>query len=155
MERKPQFTVKDLFVTPFTKQRRYHEDGTAEYIDIPDTRLRTGLDVFDEMITLLKGGRYSADKLVKDLGVERKDLNGLLRLLTGLNLADFVDEWQLLLADELLRYTNMSMTKVAEFCGMGSGINLSRKVSRAYKYPPVSRRQKLRKRNDLGRYKMG
>ena len=155
MERKPQFTVKDLFVTPFTKQRRYHEDGTAEFVDIPDTQIHTGLDVFDEMITLLRSGKCSVDKLVKELGVEQKDLNGLMRLLTGLNLAEFVAEWQLLTVDELLRYTNMSMTKVAEFCGMGNGVNLSRKVSRAYKYPPVSRRQKLRKKNDLGRYRFG
>ncbi len=155
MERKPQFTVKDLFVTPFTKQRRYHEDGTAEFVDIPDTQIHTGLDVFDEIITMLRSRNYSAGNIVKELGVDRENLNGLMRIMTGFNLAEFVAEWQLLTVDELLRYTNMSMTKVAEFCGMGSGVNLSRKVSRAYKYPPVSRRQKLRKKNDLGRYRFG
>lgn len=152
MERKPQFTVEDLFVTPFTKQRRYHEDGTAEYFDVPDTRLRTGLDVFDEMITLLRSGKRSARKLVKDLGVDRNDINGLTRLLTGLTLREFVAKWQLLTADELLRYTNMKMSKIAEFCGMGS-VGFSRRVSQAYKHSPMSRRRRLRKKNDLGRYK--
>lgn len=154
MERKPQFTVKDLFVTPFTKQRLFHEDGTVEFVDIPDTQIHTGLDVFDEVITMLRSGKCSVDRILKELGVDRKDINGLMRLATGLNLAEFVAEWQLLTADELLRYTNMSMAEVAKFCGMGSGVNLSRRISQAYKYPPVSRRWELRKKNDLGRFRL-
>lgn len=152
MKRKPQFTVRQLFVPPFTAMRRYHEDGTYEYVPLPDTRIRTGLDVFDEMISLMSRQVYPARQLAARLGVEGPDLSGLVRIATGLCLSEFVAAWQLLMADELLRYTDLRMTEIARYCGMGKGVNFTNRIVRAHKCPPLARRWELRQKNDLGRF---
>ncbi|KKB45739.1 helix-turn-helix domain-containing protein [Parabacteroides gordonii] len=154
MKRKPQFTVQQLFVPPFTTMRRYHEDGTYEYVPLPDTRIHTGLDVFDEMISLMSRQVYSARQLAVRLGVKEPDLSDLVRIATGLCLSEFVAAWQLLMADELLRYTDLRMTEIARYCGMGKGVNFTNRIVRAHKCPPLTRRWELRQKNDLGRFKL-
>ena len=154
MKRKPQFTVQQLFVSPFATMRRYHEDGTYEYVPLPDTRIHTGLDVFDEMISLMSRRVCSAGQLAVRLGVKGPDLNGLVRIATGLCLSEFVAAWQLLMADELLRYTDLRMTEIARYCCMGNGVNFTNRIVRAHKCPPLTRRWHLRQKNDLGRFKL-
>lgn len=154
MEREPQFTVQQLFISPFAFQRRYHEDGTYEYVPLPDTRIRTGFEVFDELITLMGRRILSVQALTTRLGVKGPDLSGLVRIATGLCLSEFISAWQLLMADELLRYTDLRMTEIARFCNMGNGVNFTNRIIRAHHCPPLMRRLELRRTNDLGRFKL-
>lgn len=154
MERKPQFTVQQLFVPPFATMRRYHEDGTYEYVPLPDTCVHTGLEVFDDFIALMARHPYSARRIAAKLGVREPDLSGLVRIATGLSLSDFVAAWQLLAADELLRYTNLRMPEIARICDMGKGVNFNNRIVRAYKCTPLERRWALRRKNDLGRFRL-
>ena len=86
--------------------------------------------------------------------MKEPDLSGLVRIATGLCLSEFVAAWQLLMADELLRYTDLRMTEIARYCGMGKGVNFTNRIVRAHKCPPLTRRWELRQKNDLGRFKL-
>ena len=82
----------------------------------------------------------------------REDIDSLVFVLTGMCGVDFRMAFQVRMADELLRYTDLGMADVSKRAGFGSANNLYLTYKREFGIAPGERRQKIRKEGDVGRY---
>lgn len=150
----PQFRLDDLYITPFTLQRRYSEDGRVSYVPIERNQRPTGIYIMDDFLRSLTAGRADVAAFCKRYGARTGDLDSLIFLLTGMRGVDFRQAYQLRLADDLLRYTSLPVADVANRSGFGSRVNLYFAYQRDLKTTPSDRREKLRKQGDEGRFKI-
>ena len=149
---KPQYTLEDLYISPFRKRRVYNEDGIGRYEALEVKTEPTGIEVFDKYLNYLAKGNSGQENFASALGARVADIDSIVFLLTGMRGVDFRMAYQLRLADDLLRYTNLEMTEVGRRSGIGTPTNLYYAYKRAYNVSPTRRRSQLRKKMDLGRY---
>ena len=149
----PQYKWEDLYISPFKQQRVYDADGNVSYVALEQEPLHTGIDLFDQYIRYIAAGGSCTNAFAEKLGAKGEDFSSLVFLLTGMKLYDFRIAYQLRIADDLLRYTDMAMPEVARRSGLGTPLNLYYIFKREYNIPPGRRRHELRKKDDLGRYK--
>ena len=149
---KPQYTLEDLYISPFKKRRVYDEEGYVRYQELEVKSEPTGIEVFDKYLKYLSQGNNGQDSFASTIGARVEDIDSMVFLLTGMRGIDFRMAYQLRKADDLLRYTDMEMAEVAKRSGIGTPTNLYYAYKRAYNTAPTQRRYQLRKKKDLGRY---
>lgn len=150
----PQFTLADLYISPFNYERRYNGEGRRIYVPIEVNRQPTGIHILDDLLRTLTAGNLDVAAFCKQYGMRYTDLDGLLFLLTGMRGVEFRQAYQLRLADDLLRYTSLSVADVASHSGCGSRINLYYIYKRDLRTTPSERREKLRQEGDEDRFKI-
>lgn len=154
MTTEPQFPYADIYITPFSSRRRYDEDGRVSYVPIERNLHPTGVEMIDDFVNRLTDGQSSTAAYCRKYGITRTQLSNLFLLLTGAHLEDFRRYYCLRLADDLLRYTNMEVREIARRSGLGTSTNLFYIFSRHLKCSATDRRYALRKKGDVGRYKL-
>ena len=87
-------------------------------------------------------------------GLRVDDIDSLVFVLTGMRGVDFRQKYQVRIANQLLRYTDMTVAEVAKRSGIGSANNLYLTYKREYNLAPGYRRQRIRQPGDLGRFKL-
>ena len=102
---------------------------------------------------MLSEGKSNLKTFGEGYGLTPSDVNGLVLALTGMEAITFRIAWQMRRADELLRYTDLSIEEVARQSGVGSTTNLFYACHRDFHCSPSQRRRHLRQANDLGRYR--
>ena len=152
LKRKPQFTFEQLYRSVF-KEERCYVDGQATYVKLPDRSRSSGIEILDLYIDHLDKGDLSVMAFCKELGVLPLELNGFIFLLTGMTNEEFRTRWMLTRADELLRYSNLPITKIGARAGIGSHTNLYHFYQRECGCSPSDRRYALRQPSDVGRYR--
>ena len=152
LTRKPQFTFEQLYRSVFTEERRY-VDNQVTYVKLPDRYKPSGIEILDLYIDRLHRGGISVSGFCKELGVLPLELNGFIFLLTGMTNEEFRTRWMLMRADELLRYSDLPITKIGARSGIGSHTNLYHFYQRECGCSPTERRRALRQPNDEGRYR--
>ena len=150
----PQFTFKELFITPFTKKRRYSEDGVVSYVPLERNLEPTGIRIFDAYLQYLAGGGSDLQAFADRYGLRREDIDSLVFVLTGMRGVDFRLRYQRWTAWHLLLYTDMPIVEVAKRSGIGSANNLYLTFKRDYNLAPGYYRIQNRKKGDVGRYKL-
>ncbi len=150
----PQFKLDDLYITPFTRQRRYSEDGRVSYVPIERNLKPTGIRIMDDFLRSLTAGHADVAAFCKRYGARTSDIDSIIFLFTGMRGVDFRQAYLLRLADDLLRYTSLPVTDVAKRSGFGSRVNLYFAYQRDLKTTPSDRREELRLQGDEGRYKI-
>jgi AraC-like DNA-binding protein len=75
-------------------------------------------------------------------------------VLTGMRGVDFRMAYQVRMADELLRYTDLTIAEVSRRAGFGSANNLYLTYKREFDIAPGYRRIALREDGDVGRFKL-
>lgn len=90
----------------------------------------------------------------KSYNLRVEDLKVLIYILTGMTSRDFRVQYQLRLADEFLRFTDLSLTEVARRSGHSSHTNLCVVMKRELRQTPSERRVALREPGDAGRFKV-
>ena len=75
-------------------------------------------------------------------------------VLTGMRGIDFRKKYQVWMAGQLLRWSDMSIAEVAKRSGLGSPNNLYLTFKREYNLAPGYRRKAIRKPGDVGKYKL-
>lgn len=150
----PQFTLDDLYVSPFNYKRRHDEDGRQTYVAVAPDRQPTGIRVLDELLCTMTDGNSDIAAFCRRCGARLADLDGLLFLLTGQRGIEFRQAYQLRLADDLLRYTPLTIPQVAQRGGFGSRVNLYYAYQRDLRTNPTDRRELLRQPGDEDRYRM-
>ena len=148
----PQFGFDELYITPFTRRRRYDEDGRASYVNVERNMSPTGIHVMDDYLRYLAAGSTDIGAFTDRHGIKIQELGALVFILTGLSNAVLRMKYQTRLADELLRYTDLPLPEVARRAGLGSQINLYQALRRDWDMSGTERRQFLRKQGDLGRF---
>lgn len=147
------YTLDELYISPFTGQRTYDNEGRVKYIPIERNLTPTGCKAVDEMIQYLARGA-GHDGLRYRYGMTVTNLNGIFLLLTGMGAVEFCTQYSLRLADDLLRYTGMTVDEVARRCGIGSRSTLYSTMQQRLKCSPTERRHQLREARDKGRYRI-
>lgn len=150
---KPQYTLEETYITVFTEYRIYEPDGDIHYELITPRIKSTQVEMFDAFRNYLDAGKSSLRNFCKLYGLSIPYLNGLLFCLTGLDAMTYRISWQMMRADELLRYTDMSIPEVARKSGIGTSPNFFYACRRDHGCAPTERRATLRQPHDLGRYR--
>ena len=151
---KPQWTLDEVYISPFTARRRYDEEGVRHYDALERRMHPTGVEVMDHYLRRLSEGEDEVKSFCKIYGLRTEDMDSLILILTGMPGPDFRMAYQLRLADDLLRYTDLQLSEVARRSGFGSHTNLCVVIRRERKQTPTERREALRQKEDAGRYKV-
>ena len=149
----PQFPVERLYITPFSLYRLYDEEGRKYFLPVEKNTEPSGVRLLDAFVQQLSEGR-NTDRFWELAGLSCAEFRHFLLALTGLRFNEFRSRYYLLLADELLRYTDMEVSEVAARCGAGTSVSLFYIYRKLMKTSPTDRRYALRKKGDLGRYKL-
>ena len=112
----------------------------------------TGVEVMDHYLRRLSEGKDVVKDFCQIYELRTEDMDALIFILTGMSGPDFRMAYQLRLADDLLRYTNLSLAEVARRSGIGSQINLYQALRRDCNMSVTERRQFLRQEGDEGRF---
>lgn len=150
----PQFRLDDVYITPLRQRRRYSEDGYVSYVEVERRTEPTGIRMFDAYLQYLTRGGSDMQAFADRHGLKREDIDSLVFVLTGQRGVDFRMAYQVRMADELLRYTDLSIAEVSKRAGFGSANNLYLTYKREFNLAPGYRRAQLRKEGDVGRYKL-
>ena len=151
----PQFKFEDVYISPFLWQRKYSEDGKVSYVEVERRMKPTGIWMFDAYLQYLaQGGSDDMQAFADRHGLRREDIDSMVFILTGMRGVDFRMKYQVLMADQLLRYTDMSIADVSRRAGFGSANNLYLTYKREFNLAPGYRRLNIRTDGDLGRYKL-
>lgn len=148
----PQFKFDDVFITPLKLKRHYADDGTVSYKEFNRTTEPTGFKIFDAFCQYLTAGNSDLQAFADQYGLRLTDIDSMVFILTGMRGVDFRQKYQVWMADQLLRYTDMTIAEVAMRSGIGSANNLYLTFKREYNLAPGYRRLRIRKPGDLGRF---
>jgi AraC-like DNA-binding protein len=153
MDAKKRFlTLDDLYISPFTKVRRFDDNGMPVYSPLERNLQPTGIYAADHLLQSLTNGENTLTAIANRLGCSGRDLSGLVRCLTGIPSEDFRNQYRQRLVDDLLRFTSLSLVEVANHSGIGSERNLYSFCRRQYGCTPADRRNKIRQVGDEGRF---
>jgi len=149
----PQYKLEDLYISPFREKKRWNEDGYWKYVPIERRTAPTGIRIMDEYLNYLAAGQSDMQAFVDRFGLKTEELAGMVFILTGMKGYRFRQLFQVRLADDLLRYTDMKREEVARRSGLGSVSNFYVTLRREFNMSIPERREFLRKPGDLGRYR--
>lgn len=152
----PQFALDGLYRMPFRERREFDpQSGAARYTPIEMEPRRSGVWMLDELLAWLDAGAPgTVAQFCEKRGLGYADLGGLVFCLTGMSGEDFRLTYQMRMADDLMRYTRMTLAEVARRSGIGSPLNLNQSYRREYDLTPGERRRQLRQKGDVGRYRL-
>lgn len=150
----PQFTLDDLYIPPFTQKKRYDEDGRWKYVSVERPTAPTGIHVVDDYLRYLAAGQSDMQAFADRHGLKTEEMAAVVFMLTGLRGVRFRQLFQMRLADDLLRYTDLAFDAVARRSGLGSSNNLYLALRREYNMSATERRAFLRQDGDAGRYRL-
>lgn len=124
------------------------------YVEVPRQMEPTGIHVFDAFLQYMSRGESNVKAFADGYGLRHEDLESLVFILTGMRGVDFRIAYHLKAAEELLRFTDLSMAEVARYSGFGSPNNLYLTYKREFNISPGYRRARLQKPGDRGLYKL-
>ena len=154
LKEEPQFKFKDIYISPLRQKRHYAEDGYVSYVEMNRNTSPTGIRIFDAYLNYLTDGGSDLQEFAERHGLRRDDIDSLVFVLTGMRGVDFRMKYQVLMADQLLRFTDMTVAEVSRRAGFGSANNLYLTYKREFNIAPGYRRPMLRQEGDVGRYKL-
>ena len=149
----PQFKLDDLYISPFRWKRQYSEDGKVRYVEMERRMAPTGIKMFDAYLQYLAMGRSDMKAFADQHGLRREDIDSMVFILTGMRGVDFRMKFHVRMADEMLRYTSMSVADISMRAGFGSANNLYLTYKREFNLAPGYRRMRIQQPGDVGRYK--
>lgn len=148
----PQFKFDNLYISPFTRRKRYDEDGRWQYVALEKDTSPTGIKVMDDYLRYLAAGNSDMQAFVDRYGIKREELAGMVFILTGIKGVRFRQLYQMRIVDDLMRYTNMEPKEVARRSGLGSLNNMYLMLRREYNMCVGERRRFLQKDANVGFY---
>ena len=106
----------------------------------------TGDAIIDQVLNTLHETPSLWGKDIADhLGVSRRDLSGAIKILTGMGINDFVNEWHKLKAIELLKGTRLDFAEIAHRCGYRRRKYLARVLDHELGFTPFEYRNGYRR----------
>lgn len=131
------------------------EEGVVEYIPVEREMSPSGVEVMDAYLRRLTAGDSNLGRFCECYGARTGDMDSLCFLLTGMLGAEFRLRYMVRLADDLLRYTSMTLDEVARRSGHGKRVNLFFAYKRDFGITPLERRYQLRASPaDVGRFRL-
>ena len=152
----PQFSLDQLYISPFTAERYFDsETGKALYRPVERNMSPTGIHLLDRFLQIVcLSEHYTVNTLRNKLGVEMREFSVFCLLLTGMEYESLHEAIRLRLADDLLRFTDLEMRDVARRCGYSDYSGLFKLFDKKYKCSVGDRQRHVRKRGDVGRWRI-
>lgn len=154
LKSEPQFTLEEMYITPFTLRKRFDEDGRWEYVPVERDLKPTGIKIMDDYLGYLSAGRSDMQAFADRHGLRTEEVAALVFILTGMKGVRFRQLYQMRLADDLLRFTDLPFDEVARRSGLGSPNNLYLTLRREYNMSASERRAFLQQEGDAGRFRI-
>ena len=154
LKSKPQYSLDELYISPFSQKKRYDEDGRWTYVNIEHRMCPTGINIMDDYLRYLSEGQSDMQAFADRHGLKTEELAALVFILTGMKGVRFRQLFQVHIADDLLQFTDLTFEEIATRSGLGSPNNLYLSLRREYNMSASERRLFLRKAGDLGRYRL-
>ena len=154
LKSEPQFTLEELYITPFTLRKRFDEDGRWQYVAVERNTAPTGINVMDDYLGYLSEGRSDMQAFADRHGLRTEEVGALVFILTGMKGVRFRQLYQMRLADDLLRFTDLAFDEVARRSGLGSPNNMYLALRREYDMSASERRAFLQQEGDAGRFRV-
>ncbi len=114
----------------------------------------TGIRLFDAYLLYLTDGNSDLQAFASKHGLRRDDIDSMVFILTGMRGVDFRMKYQVLMAEQLLRFTDLTVAEASRRAGFGSANNLYLTFKREFNLALGLRRPQLRQEGDVGRYKL-
>lgn len=153
MDNKPQFAdLEALYIPPFTQRYYYDREGNRFTEPVERNLQPTGIEVFDRWLQALSKGETDNSRFCRAMGIDINSFHGFVQVLTGMTHSDFKDRYLLLIADDLLRYTDLNIRDVGLRIGLTGQTSFNRFIRRMCGHSPLQRRNALRRPGDLNRY---
>lgn len=147
-----QFDAEQVYITPFAQRRITNDAGQAEYVATERNLTPTGVWVVDECLRAFAAGKDPGATACRSYGLTMEMLSTVFFALTGRTYHEVRDAYMMRMADELLRYTDLTMGEVARRAGFSTQPFFTRVMIRTYGTTPTQRRRALRREGDRGRY---
>ena len=147
-------TIDELYISPFTARRVYDEDGRMRWLTVERNLSPTGQRHLDFIARSFVEGHSDYSWMASQLGCSREELWGLIRALTGMDAREFRREYMFRMADDLLRYTTMTIAEVARRVGSGTAARLCQLYVKNRGITPAAHRRALRGDRDAGKYRV-
>lgn len=146
----PQFKPEELYVSPFTGRRRFDEEtGRRHYVPLERNVRPSGVRILDEYVQYVSAdGFFSRRAFAESHGLTAAELAVVCRALTGMSADELFHYLMLRLADDLLRYTSLPLSRVATLCGANTQQNLCVVMRKEYDCTPLERRYALQRPGD-------
>ena len=102
--------------------------------------------IIDQVVALLQENPALWGKdIANALGVSRRDLSGAMKILTGMGINAFVNEWHMLKAIELLHDPHLDFAEIAHRCGYRQRKYLARVLDHEFGFTPFEYRNGYRR----------
>ena len=147
-------TIDDFYISPFTGQRTYNTEGQMSWIPMERNLRPTGIPRLDYVAQLLAEGVTDLDQLASRLRCKREHLNGWTYAMFGMNALKFRHQYIFRLADDLMRYTSLSLEQIARRVGCYSASTLCQIYIKHRHVKPDAHRQAIRQPRDVGRFRV-
>ena len=154
MEQVKPLTIDEIYIPPFTARRTYDEEGRLRWVPLERNLEPTGQRHVDAFIRAFAEGHSDPQWIADRLGCRRQDIWGLVRALTGMDIREFRHAYGFRLADDLLRYTSLTIDEIARRSGFRCASLLCQQYLKYYRCTPDQRRQRLREARDEDRYRV-
>ena len=158
----PQFTLEQVFISPFDAEREYRPDGSWVWKPLPRNLHPTGLEQFDLLLQYLAAGHYDRKPFYARVGISDKWRDetgnpyfGFVFVLTGMGIRELHNRYTLRTADLLLQYTDLSAAEIARRSGTFDASTLNRLYRKYHHCTTKQRRLALRHQDDrVGFYRL-
>ena len=154
MEQIKPLTIDEMYISPFTARRVYDEDGNISWVPLERNLNPTGERHVDALLQAFAEGHSDSKWIAERLGCSREDIWGFVRALTGMSMREFRHAYGFRLADDLLRYTSMTVGEVARRSGFYSASLLCQQYMKYHRQLPLARRRALRAPKDEDKYRV-
>lgn len=150
----PQFTLEDLYASPFTHERKFRPDGSYYWEELTDRLPVTGIHVLDDFLRYLSSGNRMVKSIASLLGITSDELNVFLKIITGETASDFIRLYLLRQACDLLKYTDLTVDEIAKHCSFGNNSNLTQSFTPVMGVTPRIYRIEHQSKLDKGRFRI-
>lgn len=150
----PQFTLEQLYASPFTSERKFRPDGSIYWEELTDTIPITGIDALDEFLRLVRAGNRTVKVIASLMGLSTIELNAFLKILTGHSPSEFIRFFMFRQAQQLLQYTDLTIDDIAKRCGYRNNANLTQSFTPVAGVTPSIYRRQHQRKLDRGRFRI-
>lgn len=150
----PQFSLEELYIPPFTHERKFRADGSYYWEEVTNLVPVTGIHVLDDFLRYLRSGNRMVKSIASQIGIGSDELNVFLKILTGETASDFIRLYLLRQACDMLKYTDLTVDKIAKHCSFGNNSNLTQSFTPLMGVTPRIYRIEHQSKLDRGRFRI-
>ena len=144
----PQISIDEVYISVLKAKLVKNEEGWSKMIPIDHAVRPSGSIIMDAPVSLLNEKRYYFPAEVAEYFQKKvRDLDGAIRVLTGMSLSRFMLLYRLKQVQEYLCCTSLTAIEIATRCGYPNSSTMGYLFRKEFGMTPGTYRQAHRPRN--------